>query len=102
MMTRPGYGDETPIGRTGFVTEREPTAGEAAFMEAAALYAKHAIITEGTNGVHRQVVAMIDRYMLGDIRGRTLARCREALPEGYFREGWDRQTETAERFAGKP
>lgn len=92
MTPRPGYGDEIPIGRTGFVTWREPTPGESAFIEAAALYAKHAIITKGTHDVHEQVVKLIDRHMLGHIRGRTLEAARDALPEEYFREGWDRFT----------
>ncbi len=88
---RPGYGDEKPIGRTGFVTWSEPTPGEAAFMEAAALFAREAIKGQGTADVHRQVASMLSRHGLRHIRGRTLEAAREAIPEG-FRDTWDRKT----------
>lgn len=89
---RPPYGDERPIGRTGFVTWSEPTLGEAAFMEAVALYARHAIVIQGTAEVHRQVASMLSRHMLTHIRRRTLEAARAALPEECWLL-WDLKTE---------
>lgn len=82
-------GNDKP--RTGFVIARVPTEGEAAFMEAVALYVRVAVVTRGPADVYRDVSALIERGRLGHIRARTLQAARQALPqEEEHRETWDR------------